>query len=79
MDRSEVGSNDQRGLVVKRGLDAERQGRPAEGSKDSDEEQERSSGRRFDLTGILTTSPQMIPPASQVGRMLSIYLETPAI
>ena len=47
MDRSEVGSNDQRGLVVKRGLDAERQGRPAEGSKDSDEEQERSSGRRF--------------------------------
>ncbi|HIM18642.1 MAG TPA: hypothetical protein EYM27_14540 [Dehalococcoidia bacterium] len=33
----------------------------------------------FDLTGILTTSPQMIPPASQVGRMLSIYLETPAI
>ena len=47
MDWSEVGSNDQRGLVVKRGLDAERQGRPAEGSKDSDEEQERSSGRRF--------------------------------
>ena len=47
MDRSEVGSNDQRGLVVKRGLGAERQGRPAEGSKDSDEEQERSSGRRF--------------------------------
>ena len=86
MDRSEDGSNDQRpttndqrGLVVKRGLDAERQGRPAEGAKDSDEEQERSSGRRFDLTGILTTSPQMIPPASQVGRMLSIYLETPAI
>ena len=47
MDRSEDGSNDQRGLVVKRDLDAERQGRPAERSKDSDEEQERSSGRRF--------------------------------
>ena len=47
MDRSEDGSNDQRGLVVKRDLDAERQGRPAERSKDSDEEQERYSGRRF--------------------------------
>ncbi len=45
MDRSEDGSNDQRGLFVKRDLDAERQGRLAERSKDSDEEQERSSGR----------------------------------
>ena len=33
----------------------------------------------FDLTGILTTCPQNVPPASQVGRMLSIYLETPEI